>query len=264
MSDFLRQVRQDVKDRKNLELYATLILAFGVILADIIGVDTQTVVLEIVMAVLALLAFGLLQDRHASERVERKVDDLIAASPAGRFFAEWDDASFRERLTTAREVSVLAIAVHVFLSRNTTPIEDFLRRGGTFRCMLVEPRGKAMEEAAQLAVGYEQVVENIARQAELSLDELRDFARSTPTGDEVNVKLIDHLPYAIMTMVDHQYPTGVMYVTLNGYQMPPSGRPSFTLHKDKDEKWFRFFQESFENLWNSEGARIYQLQGHWK
>ena len=259
MGDFLQSVWRDIKDRKNLELYLVLIVALVVIIADVFGVNTGPAIFGIVLSVLALLTFGLIEDRHASERIEGKINDIATGKSGKQFFVEWDDAPFRERLKTASEVSLLAVANHVFLSKNDEPIKEFLKKGGTLRCILVEPKGNAMNMATNLAIGYEKQLEALATQVELSLRQFCDFAQAAPSADRVRVKLIDHLPYAIMTMIDHQSLDGIMYVSLQGFELPPSSRPSFILHKKDDGKWFTFYQQSFENLWMWNKSRTVEL-----
>jgi len=262
MEEFFKNAWRDIKQRKNLELYLVLITAFIVIIVDTFGVDTSSAIIKVVLAVLALLAFGLIGDRHDSERLEKNINDLVKGGSATSFFNEWDDAPFRKRIIGAKEVSLIAIANHVFISRNSEPLKKFIIRGGKLRCILVDPSSNAMKMACDLGTGYEKQIDHLAMQVDLSVQQFKDFIGLSTDPSKVQIKLIDHLPFAILTMIDHQTDNGIMYITLNGFEEPPSIRPSFILNKIENEKWFQFYQKSYENIWESYKCNPVDLIGN--
>jgi hypothetical protein len=46
---------------------------------------------------------------------------------------------------------------------------------------------------------------------------------------------------------------------MNGFRQPISLRPSFVLQKAKDEKWFNFFLNGFDELWNYSENQVVDL-----
>ena len=258
MPKFLRKIWSDIKERKNIELYLALAVIMAIFVADIFGISTESQFVEIILAVLALLAYGLLENRRSQERIEFKMDKIAMSQSATGFFKEWDDSLFREEIKTAKSISLLAIANYIFLSRNLEPIKRFLSSGGSLRCILVEPEGHAIAMAADLASGHERQPGNLMTQINLAIEQLRDLTAITGSGN-VQLKLVDFLPQAIITIIDQQDANGIMFTSLNGFNQPPTSRPSFTLRKGEDGRWFTFYQESFENLWHSENARLVKL-----
>jgi hypothetical protein len=258
MPKFVKAIWSDIRERKNIELYLALITIAVIFIADIFGVNTESALLEIALAVLALLAYGLLENRRSQERVELKVERVAVSQSATRFFKEWDDSAFREGLKTAKSVSLLAIANYIFLSRNSEPIKQFLSRGGSLRCILVEPEGHAITMAADLASGHERQPKHLAAQVRLAIEQLRDLAAMSGSN-RVQLKLVDFLPQAIITIIEHQNADGNMFVSLNGFNQPPTSRPSFTMRKSEDGRWFTFYQESYDDLWNWEQSRLIEL-----
>ncbi len=84
---------------------------------------------------------------------------------------------------------------------------------------------------------------------ELCKTQMKEFYQISEDNTKVELRQVDHLPFAIITMIDHQSDEGVMYVTLNGFNQPSNARPSFTLLKKEDSRWFSFYEESYENIW---------------
>jgi len=143
----------------------------------------------------------------------------------------------------------------------TKEIEDFLHRGGQLRCILIKPGGKAMKMVAIRSIGtdVESDPNHIQKQIRMSLEKMQAFAKSTAKSESVKIKTIDYLHSTVITMVDHHSPTGTMYVTLNGFGHHFTSRPSFILSKNKEVKWFKFFQETFENMWRSHTCESVKL-----
>ena len=109
MEKLVKKIRKDVKERKNLELYLVLLTSFIVIIVDVFGLDTSSAINEIILAVLALLTFGMIGDRSDVEKIGKQINSLSLVQNSENFFSEWDDSSFRQRLANAREVSLLSM-----------------------------------------------------------------------------------------------------------------------------------------------------------
>jgi hypothetical protein len=250
MEDFFKTVWSDIKQRKNLELYLALFASIIVLIVDIVGVETRSALMEVILVALAVLIYGLIDERHSTEEIERKLDDLVARDGRRNFFTKWSGDRFNERLKMAESLSLLAVANQVFLSLHIEHIKQFLRKGGTLRCILVKPQREAMKMAADRSTAYEKEPANLVAQTNLALEMFREIAQETASEDRVEVRFIDHLPSEIVTIIDGQDEDGTMFVSLYGFEQPPPTRPSFVLHKQTERKWFEFFRSSFENLWN--------------
>ncbi len=93
----------------------------------------------------------------------------------------------------------------------------------------------------------------------MALKIMQEIAKSVKSIDNVQVKILDHLPNSILTIVDPEYSHGIIYVTLNGFGQQYLRRPSFILQKKQDGDWFKFYQETFENTWTSPMSEIVDL-----
>ncbi len=77
MKTFFLDIWSDIRQRKNIELYLTLVIIVVVLMADIFGVDTEFALLEIVLATLAVLLLAIIENRHSNERLETMIDDTF-------------------------------------------------------------------------------------------------------------------------------------------------------------------------------------------
>jgi hypothetical protein len=239
-------------------------LSSNPVVANVLIVALGAVVLSVVL--IYLVAF--FQGREVSfwpPKLGKKPVTLSSAQArleqAKVAFSEWDASHLRQRLASASEVSMMVIANYDLMTNLAEEIEDFLRRGGQLRCILIKPGGKAVKMVAirSIDTDVESDPDHIRKQIRMSLDKMQAFAKSAPGSESVEVKTIDYLHSAVITMIDHHSPAGTMYVTLNGFGQYFTSRPSFILSKDKEAKWFKFFQEAFENMWRSPACESVKL-----
>lgn len=250
MDNILKTAWNDIKDRKNLEIYLALVAAIVVLIADVVGVDSSNVIFKVILTVLAVLLYINLEHRKNIEELENSVKKFQATSL--NFLNTWDDTNFKERIKTAESLSLLAIANHGFLSQNETEIGVFVKKG-KLRSILVDPSGNVMKMVSNLSWGYEKTPKSWNQLIELCKDQMKQFYQISvdkKNDKKVELRQVDHLPFAIITMIDHQSDEGVMYVTLNGFNQPSNTRPSFTLLKKEDSRWFSFYEKSYENIWD--------------
>lgn len=259
MKTQLQDIWNDIRKGQNVDIYLTVVVCGVLIILDIFDIVSQPIVLSGILAVLILVAVGTLANRQVNERIRDALDNL-KSSPARNFFSEWDETNFRQRLPTARDVSLLAVCNSQFVNSNVKGFSDFLARGGKLRCILVEPQSDAMKMVMQREVGAGKQPSFLSTQVELALQVFHELAENAPNLDQVQVKLINHIPAVILTIVDGEADDGIMFVTLTGFGIPWTSRPSFTLHKQPDEKWFMFYYNSFNNIWNWEGGRAIDLR----
>jgi hypothetical protein len=69
------------------------------------------------------------------------------------------------------------------------------------------------------------------------------------------VKFVDFLvPYTIFGFDVSNPNKGKIFVWINPFQEPSEKRPGFALEKRTDAKWYDFFNNQFQKLWNWEKA----------
>ena len=259
MKTQLRDIWNDIRKGQNVDIYLTILVCGVLIILDIFSLVSEPIVLSGILAILILIAMGTLANRQVNDKIRDALDNL-KDSPAKKFFSEWDETYFKQRLPTARDVSLLSVSISTFINSNVNGFSDFLARDGKLRCIMVEPHSDAMRMVMQREVGAGKQLSFLSTQVEQALQVFHELAENAPNLDQVQVKLINHVPAVVLTIVDGEADDGIMFVTLTGFGIPWTSRPYFTLHKQHDEKWFMFYYNSFNNMWNWEGGRTIDLR----
>jgi hypothetical protein len=262
MKKYLKTIWNEIREGKNIDVYLTMLVCGMLLVLDIFGVVSTSIISSGILATLLLIALSTLSSRHTNQRVEATLANIEKSADkrsALEFFSEWDGRLFKQKLATAREISLFAIANYDFITSNSEELKQFLQRGGQLRYIYVEPDGEAIKMAADRGFGVEREPQHLPMLSAMSLRRLKEVAQEAPSQDSVKIKTIDYLPSSVITMVDHQEPSGVIFVTLNGFGQPFISRPSLTLNKQKDGKWFTFYQECFENIWQWTGCKDLDL-----
>ena len=159
-------------------------------------------------------------------------------------FSEWNSALVKERLKTAKEVCHQGVSSYAFLHDASDLLVELVRRGGTIRCIQIDPYGEAIQMAKLRAVGAEGRLDYIRSQIEAARQKLAEFSQQADSPDKVQFKVVDHLLEPVITIVDPELPDGTMFVTLNGFEQRLRSRPSFVLQRESTEQWFDFYYES--------------------
>jgi len=63
----LRIIWEDIKSGRNIDIYITVVVALAIAILDIFSVINQSVISSVTLAVLALVAYSLLQDRRKNQ-----------------------------------------------------------------------------------------------------------------------------------------------------------------------------------------------------
>jgi hypothetical protein len=241
---------------RNIDIYIIIIVAIALSILGIVGTASVPLVLSGTLATLAVIAISILKNRQADETIERTLERLTNAqrkTSALDFFAEWDEILFRQKVDLARELDMLAVANHDFVSGNEDLLRSFVKRGGRIRYLLVNQEALVM--AAARAFGAERDPTYLQMNNVMCLKIVGEIAKEFPAS--VEIKLVNHLPSAVITMLDPQDPNGTIFATLYGFNQIFTSRPSFALLNKRDGKWFEFYRTYFENLWNWNGCEVF-------
>jgi hypothetical protein len=251
MKKFFQLAWIDIKNRQNIELYLTLIVAVIVFIANIIGVKNQDILFNVVLGVLAVMLFKSIQDSHATERFERKIDDLLRGNKSV-FLRRWDNNVFKECLVKAKVIcGVWSQGNYEFLHTNFSMLREFMAKGGKIKFVYVDPESNAFELATHRYFSEQDNKEknkNAQLRFQLTLQTLKELAQVAPTPESIQIKFTCEIPSSTITLINHQTNTGMIFVTLHDYFSSSIG-PSFILDKS-EEQWFNAYASVFENLWS--------------
>jgi hypothetical protein len=247
MFNYLRHAVEDVLSRRNLELhFASLGIPVSLFLAglSIAHIDYSKYASAIIIWFIGLLAASILVDRWNRDEFQARLSKTA-----------WKDNEddFKNRIGRATEVSILAVSPHYFLRQYKSELERILAlRDGKVRFLFIGKDEKAME---LIKLGREENIEH----SRLFIEEAKQL-RPDPSGgakSSLMVKSLNYVPSCIITMIDDGKTDGAIFATTYSFNQIEN-RPSLMLTRG-ERAWYAFYQQEFENLWDSKAAHDAKL-----
>lgn len=251
MRRFLLRFWNDIKHRKNVELYVLMLMSFVILAADVFGLASEAAIQGILLATLAMLVYGLIDSRHTDEKITNALDILRNSANPSAALKRWDPSEISASFQNARMISLLNVANFSWIGQNHSTLRALLQVGGKIRCILVEPDSDAFRMVLERDPKSSADADALRMNIILSEKLLYQIAKEADNKSGVEVRFIRSLPPLVMTMVDENLDLGVIFASFNGYKVEYNERPSVTLHRIKDSEWFVFYQSTFENYWNN-------------
>ncbi|MCL4707199.1 hypothetical protein KJ068_18750 [bacterium] len=197
---------------------------------------------EVIVTLLALIAVDALVERMSllekiSARVEKWPEEEVLRD--------------RSKLNRMEELAAGATeiwAAGISLVSIIRPYDNFylqkLREGCNLRFLLLDPDSEVVR-----VLNKKQQTPTIKRDIKSSLQALADLRNQKKVRGKCEVRLVQaFLPFSLI-IVNSQKDHARMTVEFLAYKKNLHDRPHLQLTKRSDEKWFRFFCDQFEILW---------------
>lgn len=181
------------------------------------------------------------QIKNFTEQVNYKLDMLSNSHSSGIKLAGRDSFSvpFDVRIKNAEKVDILGISNVGILSLHSGFIAERAKTGCRFRFILLNPKHSYVTKMRRKWKSID-----VDRSTEL----LESIQKST--NSSVEYRYIDELPHFSMLLIDSSKPHGEIQVELHVHDIPLNDRPHFILTQSLDKKWYDFFHNQFELIWN--------------
>lgn len=242
--------------KRNFDIYLTIVIAIVVAILGIFGIVNSTVISSAVLATLALVSSSLLVNRRENDDLRSELTNLTPKySIIGRLFnPEYDIADVIQQIRNSRVIYLwgTALTTHIPLLRDE--IKQGLQKGLEIKFLLIKPHSSAVRMAVFRANNADEDELNNALERNLAI--LYSLKKEVPDG-KLEYKVVDYLaPYA-MQCFDPHLSQGIIRIILSTFKLKSIlFRPSFKINRTDDEKWFIYFVEQFELIWDT--AEIYE------
>ena len=250
MKKFFKDIWSDIIEGKNIELYLIIALAIIVLLADVFGVNTDSAILEIVLATLAILVYSMIDSRRANENVRleiKKLDENFQKfqNLSNVTFIQTFPETLKTHMETAEELWLVGITFSRTIKTYYPIFEKKLRQGHIINILLVDPESPSVEVVANRIykpTGVKQKQEEILN----SLQDLCNLAKIE--SGQLNIRTIsDPLKYGGRLM-NPDSPSGTVYIEQYAHKQQDH-YPRFVL-ESKDGYWYDFYVKEIKALWN--------------
>jgi len=254
MKKILRQIWEDIKRGKNIDLMSTVALTFIITVLNALNISSPNLVSSATLATLCLLAIGLLATRNKLELILHKQDSKNIV----QFFTgplSSLEETFRDGKT--KEIWMLGLAL-----RGT--IKDYFYNFGT-DVSAIRDYGQVSKSAKVRAIisdwkkiDIDITVRRLARKVkpddfrteyEETISQLREFRRSAKNPEEVHLRLLDFVPPISLYIFPKTKGRGVVYVEVYCYKSRDGSIPKFCITEQDNPDWYKHFVRQFELMW---------------
>jgi hypothetical protein len=254
----LKSALKDIVSGQHLDLYFSLILAVVVLLLAALGkspfpgVQLSDVVINVILIVLAVLAYGALEDRRARNAITSTLGQLSTEVRTlylarGSILRQWNDIQplFDSKLERASRLDCVIIDPDRFVQNYKHMVAKILdRKDGSVRLIAMSPELGNTATAlfpdaalrARLKTFFSIPLEQSLPGADLSHIEVRECMYEPPASISIVVSASD----------------ATAFVTLRGLR--DKDRPAMVLTAN-DGQLHSFFVSEFDKLWAKSTAR---------
>jgi len=238
-----------------MEIYVTAALSLTLGLLGVLVVVRPVVIAAATLGTLALLTASGLSSRHQIDDLHSSVRSLTAAvndavhadPPVDRFLAVKAPA-LDDDLRTAEDIRLVGVTLSRTVRDLVGPLDRRLRAGASLRVVIIDPDSSAPVEAVARTLGVTSPEFYRPRVAS-TLDILAALASLPGTAGCIEVRLLPFVPTFGMYLIDPTTPDGRVYVELYQHRsLEPN--PCFGLRGERDGRWYGFFVNQFDTLWD--------------
>jgi hypothetical protein len=243
---YLRVVWQDIRAGQNLDIYLTIIISVAIAILGIFQVVEQTIISATVLAMLALVANTLLQNRRANDLLQKRMSAMEGYEFLGRELEDYYQQN--EALSTASTALFWGVTLERLIPHVQAELQEGLRQGRLkARFLLLKPESNAVKMAAfSMRNGNERRINTAINMA---IERVTDLASDANKPAKLEVRVVDYLPPWTLIAFDPSLKKGKMFISISLFRHRIRDRPSFQLDAEKHGYWMRTFTEQFEELW---------------
>lgn len=237
----IEQLWDDIKRGENIDLYITVVAAFGLAILNLFGMAPQQLISTITMTILGLLAVTNLGNRHHIQEQLRKFTSQFPHLLKDRS----ELPSFQVRGQYASEIFIVGVSATTAVTPHLDFFERKMKDGCKLRFLLLDPNSQACQVFSQMSK-----VPNVKTDIDQTLrllELLKKMERTCKGVCEVKLSSV-FLPFGLAAF-DPDKDTGLMNVEMYAYRRTIGERPHLILDRTNDRKWFEYYQGQYEQLW---------------
>ena len=236
----LLRIWKDIQRGENIDLYATVMVALVLAVLNVTGV-LKVDVQPLILAVMALLAFASLGNRHRLEMILERTSSVNEKALHEDFPPE-----FNTDLERAREIWLIGVHQSDILIRYYSLFEKKLKQGDYFRVLLVDPSGAASKMTGMRFPGQIGSDQERAR-INSSLNTLCALKQVAPSRMEIRV--IDFLFAYGGFVLDPETSSGAVYTQRYTFRTLGGSRKPKLVYKRGDGRWYDLICSEVRGFW---------------
>ncbi len=188
--------------------------------------------------------------------LNEKIRELIASFEdkenvrADNFFH--DKEPIKDKIRSSAKIDLCGVALSTTIDSHLSDLRDFIRAGGHLRILVME----TSEENLKTASNRSEVDDQLYYQKKLdsTRHNIRYLSSNTKEHSEhsgiLEVGLLAYPPSIGIQKFEAEGTVGSCIIEMYSHHIGWGEPPNFTLSSGKDEKWYRYFSNQFEAMWD--------------
>lgn len=249
--EILKKIWEDIQQGENIDLYASILLAFVVVVVSLLGAVPSELVASLTLAVLGLLAISNLGNRHRLEEFSKKL-----SAPNAPFIGSRKDlARLSENARDARDILIIACSASNVLLLEREFFVNKVQQGATIRIAIIDPNENSVLEI----LGRSDVVSapGLSNDLAVTTDLIKGISAKPSSKKLFQVRVINYIPSLSFVLIDSHLPTGQIFVEMYPYKVDPGQRPHLLVTAKDHPDWYRYFRNIGEAIWRD--AKVARL-----
>lgn len=250
--NLLFSIWTDIRHGENIDLYLTIIAAFGVSVLNIFGLAPAALIPPLTLAVLGVLTISTLVIRQHQKKLYDKLNKTLDS-----VFLKERPVSYAGDIHSAKELWLIGVT----LSRDIKTVHSLFRRklqdGHVIKVLLVHPESAA----AQMKEERKYLTVEIERKQRDILNTIQDLCQlRKDTGGKLDLRVLRHpLSYGA-THVNPRKASGTLYIEHYPYKTLGVAKPVFVF-KAADGEWYDDYASELDRLWGDATDWVCDEQG---
>jgi hypothetical protein len=253
---WLRKIGKDLSEGRNLEIYLTILISIVISILSVLNVVNTGIVATITLATLSLLALSTINNREQIsvfqkqvETLSTSVDEKVLENIRASSFFVAEQPRYDEKLEKAKKIDIAGATLTRTVTNHLGIFEHRLKEGAHIRLIIIDPQSDAVKQAALRSYGVQG--DSFYRdRIKPTIDLLNILASLPQQKGKLELRFLPFMPSFGLKLIDPDSIDGNIVVEIYQHKsLEPN--PTFMLDGNRDEKWYRFFQNQFEVLWSS-------------
>jgi hypothetical protein len=259
--NLLTRAAGELRRGENVGAYFTIVLALGLAIANLAGLDDPRTLASLTLGLLALLCAAILVNRHQNQQLLAALASIKDERPlSNRFLAP--DCNFGDILARARASREVWLWGTTLASHIPALLDEIIAgdpSGPSLKILLLRPSSPAVTMAAYRANNDPATASDLNDYLRANLRALERHGRTGPQQRSIECRVTAYLaPYGIYGF-DPDSPHGKILVRVANFRGSQNQRPTFWLGKEDDPYWYDHFLGQFHRVWaaaeNPEGPQ---------
>lgn len=236
----LGKIWSDIRKGRNIDLILTVAVSFAVVLLNLLGVTSSSLIASLTLTVLGLMALSSLESRYQVSELEEKI-----SKNSSSIFLDNYPSDLDRDVEKSLELWLIGVSLSRTVKNYYSIIENKLMKGYPVKAILTHPEGAALELSILPVYGNKSLEQ---RKSEIlgSLETLCELQQRYP--NLMQVRTCRHYIGHGIIAVDPNSNKGKLYVENHPFKMPGGSRPKFVLEA-KDSAWYDFYKQEMFTIW---------------